>query len=905
MTQRNKRWRRKAVGLAVKSALSLSVLFSSMAGTAWAEADHSAPLSSGFEPTAIETASVSSYKTIAEARQQKTGSVTVRGEVVAVYPKSNAYIHDGTAGLRIYGNEGAGLTLNSEIEITGTLVDYNGDLELKYPFTINTLSGNTYTPPAPLEVSVSQVGTANQGQLVKVKNVWITGNYNSGDGGVNVTDGTGSLVVYALDQPALKSYLQGLPTGESNKFDIVGASSVFRSTVQMFPRGQSDIMPAGTTGEQYTPAPNAAFLTFSNENPAAAKLTGLAGAAAASSTVNIYTSMTKDNKLGTVQADAAGAFSYTFNNSATKYSSLYVTAKQQDKLESGAVSVMAVTPGEEWYEATVTHITDGDTFNISPALQINGQSVSIVRMLSIDTPEVAQAPHGDMATGVLKSLISTGSQVKLRLDHTKVDVYGRLLAHVFRKSDNLDVNKEMLRQGAAINYYIYPNMMYFEEYGAAARQAATEGKGIWNPSNPLQKLPYEYRAAGCPERYVADYRTKKYVVPKRYTEIPFEHRVFFGYDKQEAKAAGYTPLDPADPSHNPATDCSTGQLKTIADVRSNWNTNDTYQVIAEVTAVHAPDHAFVQDGTGGIHLYGKVPDSLAVGQEVRVDGSVQEFYGDLEFKNARIEVLQQDQIPTPQPMLRKLNQIDESTEGSLVEVRDVWITGNYSGGNGGVNMTDSTGATVVLYSPTKGGPFLSALHALPKGQAHKFNVIGNGSVWSSTREIYPRSLADIVPAGQQSTKGTITGTVKAQGRASHDVIDLVAVHTATGSEKKAQVAANGSFTLTELEAGTYTLRATLKHYVTVQMTVQVAAGQTVQAGNVSAYANGGTQDGMMRAGNTYGGDQQINIYDAVIVGANMNVTSTAALSAADVNGDGFVNMVDLDLVKSNFMYMNP
>lgn len=1180
------RWK-KASSLILVSTLSLSMLFAGFAGTGYAESSAaSSVVVAGVSEASLDLTSAKSGITIAEARKQGSGSVTVKGEIVAVFPKSNAYIYDGTAGLRIYGNEASQLTLGSEIQITGTLTDYNGDLELKYPFTINPLSENNYLTGQPLELQVNQIGEANEGQLVKIRNVWITGDYGSGDGGVTVTDGNASLVVYALDQPSLKTYLQGLPKSQNDKFDIIGASSAFRSTVQIFPRGQADILSSQTGGEQKTSSPDAARIQFDNAVPASATLTGKTGAADPLASVAIYNNRAKQVKLGTVGADAGGAFGFTFDNSSSTNASVYVTAAVYGRLESNPVEVTAQASPGEWYDVTVTHLADGDTFDFTPTLTIDGRAVKTVRLLNIDTPEVAQAPHGDQSTNVLRSLISGGTAVKLQLDQTKVDVYGRLLAHVFRKSDNLDVNKEMLKQGAAVNYYIYPNMLYFEDYGTAAKQASNEGKGIWNPAKPLAKLPYEYRAAGCPERYVGDYRTKKYYIPKRYSEIPFESRVFFSSNKQEPKAAGYTPFDPADPSHNPATDCSTGQLRTIAELRADWNTNDTYQVIGEVTAVHEPDHAFVQDATGGIHLYGKIADSLSIGQEIRVDGNVQEFYADLEFKNARIEALSQDALPTPQPAVLQLNQLNESTEGALVSVKNVWLADNYSGGNGGVYLTDETGAKVVLYSPFQDGTFLSQLQSLPKGQENKFDIVGNVSGWSNIREIYPRSLADIVPsqgggeqkttapvpskitlnndnpsaavitgqpgtvaasavvaiygnasrqtkvgivtadaggaftysfnnsessyssvyvsaktegkaesnltqvfasgasgssivrarqqgsgsatvrgkvvavypksnaylfdgtaglriygneasqltvgseieitgtltdyngdlelkypftitplsgnqfpspqplelplnqvgeanegqfvkiknvwitddyssgdggvtvtdgtntlvvfaldqpalktylqslpksqdnkfdivgassvfrstiqifprgqadivtAGQQGEQGTVKGKVKAQGRSVQGAIEITARHQGTGQETKVLAAADGSFAIPSLASGAYTLTASLKHYFPVHMNIAVSAGQTADTGNLAAPANGGTAEGAMRAGNTYAADQEINIYDAVIVGANIGKTTPEAVAAADINGDGIVDQADLDLIRGNFL----
>ncbi|MEK8127936.1 thermonuclease family protein [Paenibacillus filicis] len=876
--------------------LGAGLLASSFAGKGYAEFSASS-LSSASEPAL--SAAAATVISIAQARQLPPGvEFTVRGEVTAVYPKSNAYIHDGTAGLRIYGYDAVKLRLGSEVEITGKIKNYNNELELVYPFTAIELPGDQFPTPAPLEVSLNQLGEANAGQFVKVKNVWITDDYNSGDGGVQVTDGASSAVIFALDQPNLRTYLQGLPKNPSQKFDIVGASSVFRDTKQIFPRGEADIVPAQSGGNTTT-APLASKLAFDNQTPAAALLTGSSGSVPAASSVKLYASAAKGAVLASGTAGANGAFSITFDNSVQQLQTVYVSATAGGQGESSLTPVSR-QGSSGTFDVTVTHISDGDTFNFSPPVTVDGQSVQIVRLLNIDAPETAQAPFGDQATQVLQTMITSGTAVKLEVDQVKVDIYGRLLAHVYRKSDNLDVNKEMLKRGAAVNYYIYPNMKYFAEYGTAAKQASQEGKGIWNPSQPLPKLPYVYRAAGCMERYVGHAETKKYYVPKRYEEIPFEYRVFFGYDKQEPKTAGYTPADPSDPDHNPATDCTTGSLKTIAEVRGNWNTDTTYQVIGEVTAVHPPDHAFIQDTTGGIHLYGKIPADLQVGQEVKVDGNVQEFYGDLEFKNARIEKLDQDRIPTPIPLELKLNQVAESNEGLLIKVSNVWITGNYSGGNGGIRITDDTGTEVVVISPTKGGVFLTELQKLPQGKSHKFNIIGGSSVWSSLREIYPRSLADIVPVDGQSGQGSLTGTVKAEGRSAQSSIELTAKHQTSGKESKITASADGSFTIANLAAGSYTVTANLKHYLPVKATAIVQDGKATDIGNLAVAANGGSQEGFMRGGNVYP-DAEINIYDAVIVGASIGKTTPEALAAADINGDGKVDQADLDLVEKNFL----
>ncbi|MBU7315133.1 dockerin type I domain-containing protein [Paenibacillus oleatilyticus] len=101
-------------------------------------------------------------------------------------------------------------------------------------------------------------------------------------------------------------------------------------------------------------------------------------------------------------------------------------------------------------------------------------------------------------------------------------------------------------------------------------------------------------------------------------------------------------------------------------------------------------------------------------------------------------------------------------------------------------------------------------------------------------------------------------------------------------------------------AGAYTVTANLKHYIPVKAAVIVQDGKAADLGNLAASGNGGSKEGLMRGGNVYP-DAEINIYDAVIVGASLNKTTPEALAAADINGDGSVNQADLDLVEKNFL----
>ncbi|MGG3625179.1 thermonuclease family protein [Bacillus gobiensis] len=193
------------------------------------------------------------------------------------------------------------------------------------------------------------------------------------------------------------------------------------------------------------------------------------------------------------------------------------------------------------YNATIDRVVDGDTVYLNET--INGTYK--VRMLSIDTPETnyqgeAQEPWGTEAKNYLNQLLPSGTQVTIETDAEETDAYGRLLAHVHKGS--LDVNEEMVRQGHAATYYIWPNMLHFEEYQQAYLEAKQNGRGIWDPSNPMQELPFEFRdrvSGQSQDKYVGDFYTNKYVVPSDYQQIPIENRVFF-FNESDALSAGYT-----------------------------------------------------------------------------------------------------------------------------------------------------------------------------------------------------------------------------------------------------------------------------------------------------------------------------------------------------------------------------
>lgn len=193
------------------------------------------------------------------------------------------------------------------------------------------------------------------------------------------------------------------------------------------------------------------------------------------------------------------------------------------------------------YTATVNYVVDGDTINLTNDVL----GTRSVRLLSIDTPETnyngeSQGHHATDASNYLKQLLPSGTKITLETDVTEKDSYGRLLAHVFKGTQ--DINKEMLLKGHAVTYYIWANMKYFNDYRTAMQQARQAGLGIWNPNDPLTELPFEFRmrvSNRTPDKYVGHFDTKQYVDPADYPTVPVEHRVFF-FTEQDAISAGYT-----------------------------------------------------------------------------------------------------------------------------------------------------------------------------------------------------------------------------------------------------------------------------------------------------------------------------------------------------------------------------
>lgn len=134
----------------------------------------------------------------------------------------------------------------------------------------------------------------------------------------------------------------------------------------------------------------------------------------------------------------------------------------------------------------VRRVVDGDTIQVA-LLRPNGtlsKETESIRLIGIDTPETKRPDtpiecFGKKASAATASLLPPNTPVRLERDVEERDRYGRLLAYVFRASDGLFVNHELVRTGFAASYPYPPNVAYSDVFRDAADAAQAVGVGLW------------------------------------------------------------------------------------------------------------------------------------------------------------------------------------------------------------------------------------------------------------------------------------------------------------------------------------------------------------------------------------------------------------------------------------------
>jgi micrococcal nuclease len=125
--------------------------------------------------------------------------------------------------------------------------------------------------------------------------------------------------------------------------------------------------------------------------------------------------------------------------------------------------------------ATVARVVDGDTIVLR-----GGERV---RYIGMDTPESVKpgTPVQCFAKAASheNARLVAGRRVRLRYDAERQDRYGRTLAYVYRASDGLFVNAELVRRGYARQLTIPPNVAHEALFRRLVDQAREHRRGLW------------------------------------------------------------------------------------------------------------------------------------------------------------------------------------------------------------------------------------------------------------------------------------------------------------------------------------------------------------------------------------------------------------------------------------------
>jgi len=128
--------------------------------------------------------------------------------------------------------------------------------------------------------------------------------------------------------------------------------------------------------------------------------------------------------------------------------------------------------------ARVLRVIDGDSIRVNLAGQ-----VLEVRLAGIDAPEYRQ-PYAEQSKQLLAEML-LNQEVRLR--QSELDRYGRTVALVIRTRDDLVVNAQLIRQGAAWAHPQYAESGWFK----LEQQARSARLGLWSRARPLP--PWDWR----------------------------------------------------------------------------------------------------------------------------------------------------------------------------------------------------------------------------------------------------------------------------------------------------------------------------------------------------------------------------------------------------------------------------
>ena len=124
-------------------------------------------------------------------------------------------------------------------------------------------------------------------------------------------------------------------------------------------------------------------------------------------------------------------------------------------------------------------VIDGDTVDI----EIDGRTER-ARLIGVNTPETKHPTKpiecfGPEASAYMTQLLPKGTDVRIERDAEARDRYGRMLLYLYRNSDNLFINLDLISRGYGTPMSIEPNTFHRNDFVHAAALAEASNVGLW------------------------------------------------------------------------------------------------------------------------------------------------------------------------------------------------------------------------------------------------------------------------------------------------------------------------------------------------------------------------------------------------------------------------------------------
>jgi len=149
----------------------------------------------------------------------------------------------------------------------------------------------------------------------------------------------------------------------------------------------------------------------------------------------------------------------------------------------------------------------------------------------------------------------------------------------------------------------------------------------------------------------------------------------------------------------------------------------------------------IQDATGGIYVADST-QHVAAGARMRVTGRIADNHGLLAIEATALRRIGHGRVPRARRV--RTSAVGEGTEGRLVTVRGTAVDSMQNDMPYGHKLRVDDGSGVVqVFFPAGAGPF--DLRGIRRGT--RITVTGFSGQYDQTREILPRSRADVVIGG--------------------------------------------------------------------------------------------------------------------------------------------------------------